>query len=159
VAPHEPSYTTFGPAESSQGRPDPNVEYVPDFDSVVLREDLNAALRFAEELQNNAARLTLFRWVGIIIAFASFIASALLLLSVIAGVRLGPALGLIASCCAAFVSTTAAMYFQRRLRTERRALFRTSQLLHEVAGSQQSSLSPIQRQILELRISRLDYAS
>lgn len=154
MAPHEPSYTTFGPAESSQGPPDP---YVPDF--VSLREDLDAALRFAEDLQNNVARLTLSRWVGIIIAFASLMVFALFLPSVIAGLRLGPALGVLAGFCAALISMMETMSVQRRLRTELRALYRISQLLHEVAGSQQSSLSPIQRELLRLRISRLDYAS
>lgn len=144
--PHpEPSYPTPGPAESSQGR-------------TVLREDLEAALRFAEDLQNSAAHMALFRWTGIIVAFLSFIVFALLLPSVITSFRLGPALiGVVGGVCAASGSMMVTMYFQRRLRTELRALYRTSQLLHEVAGSQQSSMSPIQRELLKLRLSRLDY--
>lgn len=163
MPPHEPSYTTFGPAP--QERPDPGVGHVPDF--VLLREDLNAALGFAESLQDNAAHLALFRAAGITVASLSLIVFALLLPSVITNfrpsiitnLRLDPALiGILAGFWTALVSVMVTMYFQRRLRTELRALYRTSQLLHEVAGSQQSSLSPIQRELLRLRLSRLDYA-
>jgi hypothetical protein len=166
VPPHEPSYTTVGSTESPRGRPDPGVEHVSDF--ALLREDLDAALRFAEDLQKNVAHLALFRWVGITIAFLSLSVFALLSPSLITSFRLGvektvreagPALiGSLTSFCAAWGSMMVTMYFQRRLRREVRALHWTSQLLHEVAGSQQSSLSPIQRELLRLRLSRLDYA-
>ena len=125
-----------------------------------LRIDLEAALHFAEYLQANAQHLALVRWTSIFLALLMVAVSVSLLPAVIDKFALGPALiGTLIGFLAASASVTAALYFQRRLRTELRALYKAAQMLHEVAGTQQSELSPIQKELLSLRLSRLEYGS
>jgi uncharacterized membrane protein YgaE (UPF0421/DUF939 family) len=109
-------------------------------------------------LQSNASHLALLRWSAISVASFSF-AISVSLSTVIDKFVLGPALvGVLVGLFVALVCATTALSLQRKLRTERRALYKAAQMLHEIAAAD-SEMSPIQRELLSLRLSRLDYGS
>lgn len=131
----------------------------------VFREDLDAALALAEELQNRLDLLATRRW-RVLLAATILCAGLIgvgLTIFVVSSEHLGwdpPFKGALALSVPVLLSGFLFLVFTEdgmrgRLRTEKRALRQTTRMLHELAGA--ATLSPIQRELFRVRLSRLDF--
>jgi len=124
-----------------------------------LREDLDALLRFAENLQERCYRLSVWAWtlVTAILVLGPFVVGCSRLLG-LNELHYSAVLYLFFAALDLLLGV-AVLRLRLHLRRESRMLYDAVRILHEVGSTQFTQMTELQRQLFQFRLARLDYGS